>query len=109
MIAIRMVGMSSNVQDPERLEGLRKVYQFTLDRFFHLIRDAQLSLIDINGPRGGSDKMCRIQVLLQPRGALLVKARSDCERKAVKLACEKLREMLVRRLERRRERSRRPA
>lgn len=43
---------------------------FSLDRFRDRVRRVTVNLMDVNGPRGGEDKVCRIEVRLRPTGAV---------------------------------------
>lgn len=50
-----------------RVHAERRV-QFALSRFGDRIRRVAVQLGDVNGPRGGEDKICRLEVLLSPSG-----------------------------------------
>jgi ribosome-associated translation inhibitor RaiA len=43
---------------------------FSLDRFRARVRRVTVHLVDVNGPRGGEDKACRIEARLRPTGAV---------------------------------------
>lgn len=45
--------------------------QAALGRFSHVVAEVNVRLADINGPRGGVDKLCRIVVRMQ-RSSLVV-------------------------------------
>ncbi|MDQ2642722.1 MAG: HPF/RaiA family ribosome-associated protein [Myxococcota bacterium] len=61
---------------------------------------------DLNGPKGGDDTACRIQVTIAGQQPLVVEARAEGEEHAFRLAVPKLTAALNRQLERRRERPR---
>jgi hypothetical protein len=61
---------------------------------------------DLNGPRGGDDTACRIQVTLGGHQPIVVEARAEGEEHAFRLAVPKLTAALQRQLERRRSRPR---
>jgi len=61
---------------------------------------------DLNGPKGGDDTACRIQVTLAGYQPVVVEARAEGEQHAFRLAIPKLTAALARKLERRRERPR---
>ena len=42
-----------------------------LDRFEHYIRRISIVLVDVNGPKGGPDKVCRLTVVLTGRDRVL--------------------------------------
>jgi hypothetical protein len=46
--------------------------RFALSRFESRIRDVSVHLQDLNGPKGGLDKDCRIRVRLRGGGSVLV-------------------------------------
>ena len=60
----------------ERLRGHieRRLY-FALERFARRIRKVRVSLGDLNGPRGGVDKRCRVAVELTPSTTIFVEDR----------------------------------
>jgi putative sigma-54 modulation protein len=49
--------------------------QFSLGRLAPRILRVTAQLIDLNGPRGGVDKECRITIRLRPTGTVVVKDR----------------------------------
>jgi hypothetical protein len=57
---------------------------------------------DLNGPKGGDDTACRIQVALSGQPVIVVEARAEGEAHAFRLALPKLNAALKRRLDRRR-------
>lgn len=44
----------------------------SLDRLADRVQRVTVTLLDVNGPRGGEDKLCRIEVRLRPTGSLFV-------------------------------------
>lgn len=87
-------------------EGLRnhieRRLQFALSWSRHNLQKVSLRLGDINGPRGGADKLCRIQIPLDGGGSVIVEeVRSDLY-VAIDLAVDRAVRVLARRLERRR-------
>ncbi|MFO0674985.1 MAG: HPF/RaiA family ribosome-associated protein [Polyangiaceae bacterium] len=45
---------------------------FALDRFVDRIRGVTVQVTDVNGPKGGVDKECRVLVTLRDSGTLVV-------------------------------------
>ena len=78
-----------------------------LDRFKHTIHEVRLSVVDINGPRGGLDKMCRVMLRLRPGGLLVATAHGTSPEHAAHEALRRLNESITRTLSRRRKRFRR--
>jgi ribosome-associated translation inhibitor RaiA len=62
---------------------------FALDRFEHRIVRVVVRLEDLNGPRGGDDKVCRIEIQLRGSGTLRVRSRADDVTTAVDLAAQR--------------------
>jgi putative sigma-54 modulation protein len=61
---------------------------------------------DLNGPKGGDDTACRIQVTIAGQQPLVVEARAQGEEHAFRLAVPKFTAALHRQLDRRRSRPR---
>lgn len=51
--------------------------RFALGRFAGRIDRVAVRLSDVNGPRGGIDKHCRVTVVLSPRGVVRVEGSGD--------------------------------
>lgn len=49
-------------------ETIERRVQFALGRFASEVRTVQLTLTDVNGPKGGSDVLCRVKVVLKGSG-----------------------------------------
>jgi putative sigma-54 modulation protein len=71
------------------------------------INEIQVRLSDINGPRGGVDKLCGIRVVLRRVGVVFVRANSGDAYSAVDMAAQRLRSALGRQIGRRRSTRRR--
>jgi hypothetical protein len=80
----------------------QRIFHLALDRFEGAIREIELALVDLNGPRGGVDKRCRARLSLVPRGTVVVDGVGETFLAALHAAAEKARRTLQRRLERRR-------
>lgn len=63
----RLLDIWSNrlVSDALR-EYIERRLQLALDRFDHRLDRIHVRLEDVNGPRGGVDKRCRVQVIGRP-------------------------------------------
>jgi ribosome hibernation promoting factor len=77
--------------------------QFSLGRFWQRVERAVVHLEDVNGPRGGEDKVCRIEVRLRPTGSVLVEESGSVVLAAVAGAAERVGRAVSRALERRRD------
>ena len=78
----------------------------SLGRFNRRTRDVAVWLEDVNGPRGGIDMRCRIDVRLNPRGRVSVNAQASNEYAAVVKATNRARILLDRRYKKARTRRR---
>lgn len=77
-----------------------RIFHVALDRFATAIREVELGLVDLNGPKGGLDKRCRARLSLVPRGTVVVDSVGETFLEALHGAAEKARRALQRRLER---------
>jgi ribosome-associated translation inhibitor RaiA len=90
-------GRHLDVSDTLRAYALRRV-QFAIGPFEPRIARVEVSITDVNGPRGGLDKSCVISVLLQPAGSVLARGAAASAYSAVDRAASRIRTILVRRL-----------
>ena len=81
---------------------------FALGRFAPEIERVTTRVEDVNGPRGGVDQHCRMEVKLRGLENVLSEARADDVEEAVAFAAEGLGRGVARALERRRHAKRRP-
>ena len=100
MIPVQIKCINVDIPLPEMLE-IESTYHQTLDRFGHLIREAQLVLRDTNGPKGGVDKLCTIQLRFYPRGLAVVKSSGTSFPQAANAACDKMQQVAAKRLSKR--------
>ncbi len=84
-------------------EHVRVRLAFGLSRFGHRVRDVVVHLEDVNGPKGGLDKQCRIVVRLRPSGKVSVQHVDRDLLSAVSLAADRVGRTVARTLDRRRE------
>lgn len=73
---LEMRGVNFDLADDLKNHIERRL-RYALDRFEDRIDRLTVHLADINGPRGGIDKRCRIAVNLVPRGAVMVEGVGD--------------------------------
>ncbi|MFO0679369.1 MAG: HPF/RaiA family ribosome-associated protein [Polyangiaceae bacterium] len=77
--------------------------RFALYRLLPPTADVTVRLVDVNGPKGGIDKTCRIDVQGVPAEVFHVEARDMDFYAATDAACSKLAERLRRTSQKRRE------
>jgi len=83
-------------------ENLERKIQFALDRFWPMIQRLEVHMKDVNGPRGGEDKLCTIRARLLTRRTLVACARSDDWLDAATGASRKIQQLMARFLAKRR-------
>ncbi len=72
--------------------------EFALDRFEEDLRRVSVLVIDVNGPRGGVDKRCRIELVSSRCGTIVVHRDSGDVLSAISDACDLARRTLAREL-----------
>jgi putative sigma-54 modulation protein len=96
---------SSNIPLSEPLRNhIARRLEFALRRFAHRVDRITVRLVDINGPKGGPDKRCRIVVRLTPAHSVIVEATDSDAYAAVSQATMRLDEAVARAITRRRPR-----
>jgi hypothetical protein len=86
--------------------AIRRILASALGRFSRRVRNIRVLLEDVNGPRGGMDIRCRIDVHFRPRGRITVAAQAIDEYVATARAASRARELVDRRVKRARSRRR---
>lgn len=81
------------------VQHIRRRAGFALGRLADRIRRVEVRLEDVNGPRGGVDKRCRVEVA-GPFGSRIVEVHDSDFRAAVDRAMETARRTVVRNLQR---------
>lgn len=80
---MRMLIRTSGGWPPAAIELVRTRLEFALGRFTGRVRSLRVTLKDLNGPRGGLDKYCRIAIRLDRQGRLIVVEDLDAEPEVV--------------------------
>ncbi len=88
VIPISVTGRSGIVTE-DLQDFARRRLSFALRRFTSRLRHADVWLDDVNGPRGGFDKRCRIHLRLMPRGRVTVTAEASNEYAALARAAKR--------------------
>jgi putative sigma-54 modulation protein len=60
---------------PGQQESSERCLQYAFDRFSSHIRSVDVSLSDVNGPKGGDDLLCRMRIALHGKGDLVVEGK----------------------------------
>ena len=87
---------------PELRDQLQRRLDFALGRLATAIRAVDVTIADINGPKGGADKQCRIHVRGPTMGTIVIEHLGTDVMSTVSLAAERAGRAVARSLERRR-------
>lgn len=96
-IDVRFRGLEPS--DSLRYHAMRRIH-FHLSRFGHEISSVLVRISDVNGPKGGVDKQCRVTVRGRRLSAVIVDDLRDDARTAIDMAVERARRAVGRDLER---------
>lgn len=96
-VQVRLRGLE--VPDVVR-EAIARRIRFALGRFGGPLRSASALVTDENGPRGGADKRCRVELRLRDGARLSVEHEGERLLATVDEALDRSARALVRRLER---------
>lgn len=99
---VQISGRKVTVDDELRAHVERRV-KFAVGRFSRRISDVKVALADVNGPKGGPDKRCRITLEILPSGSLMTEETDVDLFAAVSGAAERAKHALTKQLERRRD------
>lgn len=97
---------SANVPISEALrEHIVRRLDFATRRFASRVSRIVVRLVDVNGPKGGADKRCRIIAYLEPTGSVMIEATDADAYAAASQAATRLDERVARALARERPRA----
>jgi putative sigma-54 modulation protein len=99
-IHVRSVNLSL---DGRAREEVASRLQAALGRLEHRIRRIGVRLVDQNGPRGGEDISCLVEIRLRPRGMLFIEETDSDITGAIGRAAEAARTAITRSRERSRD------
>jgi len=76
--------------------------RYGLSRFGPMIRGVHVTLADVNGPKGGVDKVCRLRLTVQGFGApIIIEQADDRIERALDTALDRAAHTIARQLDRR--------
>ncbi|MBL0220319.1 MAG: HPF/RaiA family ribosome-associated protein [Myxococcales bacterium] len=87
---------------PELRDQLQRRLDFALGRFSTAIRTVDVAIVDINGPKGGDDKQCRIHVRGPALGEIVIEHVGSAVLATVSVAAERAGRAVTRSVARRR-------
>lgn len=82
------------------LAHIERRLHFSLDRFMLRISSVDVLVEDLNGPRGGTDKLCRIKIKLRPTGTVIARYVHSSLNTAVAYAARCVEEAMARAVQR---------
>lgn len=88
--------------EPSQRQFILRRLEFAFDRFESKVRGLSLTLSDVNGPRGGKDKLCRLRMMLQENGEIVLSENSFTIEAAVARLADRAANTVHRLVERRR-------
>ena len=68
------------VEDRRHRHAVLLLDRHALGRFGHAVQSVTVRLSDINGPRGGADKLCRIVIQMKSRSIVMEELGNDMRR-----------------------------
>jgi putative sigma-54 modulation protein len=96
ILSVRHVG--AHVAAAGRPYAQRRI-RSAFARYSPAIQSINVSLVDLNGPKGGTDKACRIEVKLAGRPSIQVEGRASTIAEAVNATIVRTKRLLMRSLE----------
>jgi putative sigma-54 modulation protein len=97
-----VINRATSIIPDETVADIEGAFDMALDRFASVIRETHITLRDLNGPKGGIDKLCKVQLRLYPRGLAVVSSTGTSYMEAVNTACDKIRQVISKRISKRR-------
>lgn len=92
-------GKNFGLTDALREEVLSRM-SFALARFSKRIKNITVNLADLNGPKGGVDKQCRLIVQLQPNRTVMIEETDSSVTAAIARSADRAGHAVSRALER---------
>ena len=97
-----IVSVTSTIEhlNPQVREAIELRMSSTLARFAQRIARVSVTVVDENGPRGGVDKLCRVNMLMPGVGTITTTARHEKLMAAVSDAARRARRIVVTKMQR---------
>jgi putative sigma-54 modulation protein len=76
---MRITIRNANALSPSLADLARHRLEFALGRFGARVRSLTVRLLDLNGPKGGVDKQCLVEVVLNPSSRLVLIEDTDAD------------------------------
>jgi putative sigma-54 modulation protein len=85
---------------PDQRLNMERCLQFAFDRFSSHTRTIDVSISDVNGPKGGDDLQCRMKIILEGKGDLVVEGKGVSVEAVVAETADRAALAVARRLDR---------
>jgi len=107
---MRLQVTGSNLELTESiLEHVDRRFRFALDRLEPEVSRVTVKLGDVNGPKGGVDKQCKVLIKLASGGNLVLRERAEDIYQSVSRASDRVKRLVRRRVDRKKTRRRKAA
>lgn len=102
--------LSLTLKGVEKTPGFDRLLQrklhYAFDQFGHLVQQVALAVEDLNGPKGGVDKRCRVAISVPRHPSVVVEGRGEAVLAVVSDAIDRAAQALARLRDRRHTRRR---
>jgi ribosome hibernation promoting factor len=98
-VDVRITGNNISISASLKTYTERRL-RSVVGKAFKALKEAEVRLTDVNGPRGGVDKECAIRVQLHRKGVVFVRATGEDAYATVDKAVSRLKLAVVRRIDR---------
>lgn len=96
---MRLDVLAPNVPlSPALVSGAEKRFRAATSRFVGRVEHVTIRISDENGPKGGVDKRCRVEVSVMRRGTFVVEENDADAYKAIGRAAKKVKQILGKQL-----------
>jgi len=99
---IQILARNIDLTDAQN-EFIERRVQYALCRFSTEVRTVQVTISDINGPRGGTDVLCRVKLVLKKKGEVLAGDTDASVEAAIANVADRAARSLARQLDRQRD------
>jgi putative sigma-54 modulation protein len=103
---LHLQGHNIQLSDALHEYAARRI-SFAFDRIADRVREVVVRLTNVNGPRGGDDKLCQVQVRLASGGSLVLQDRDASAYRAIDRSIARIKRIVKDEIRRKRDRRRR--
>ncbi|MBS7808724.1 HPF/RaiA family ribosome-associated protein [Variovorax sp. PCZ-1] len=99
---MRIIFQSNDPEGMHLRDTAQQRLKFVMRRLLWLVPQATVKLDDVNGPQGGVDKQCRVELKTKATGKLVITAMAADWRTALEQAVQRAQQTLLRAWQRKR-------